>query len=49
MTMWNATLDRKENEVMRALLTLSAGKARFLASPDEGLALMRGKCDEEGL
>ena len=49
MTMWNATLDRKENEVMRALLTLSAGKARYLASPDEGLALMRGKCDEEGL
>ena len=47
--MWNATLDRKENEVMRALLTLSAGKARFLASPDEVLALVRGKCDEEGL
>ena len=44
--MWNATLDRKENEVMRALLTLSAGKARFLASPAEMLAIMRGKCDE---
>ena len=44
--MWNATLDRRENEVMRALLTLSAGKARFLASPAEMLAIMRGKCDE---
>lgn len=47
--MWNATLDRRENDVMRALLTLSAGKARFLASPDEVLALVKIKCDAEGL
>ena len=37
--MWNAALDKRENEVMRALLTLSAGKARFLASPAEVLSL----------
>ena len=47
--MWNAALDRRENEVMCALLTLSAGKARFLASPDEVLALVKGRCDAEGL
>ncbi len=47
--MWNATLDRRENDVMRALLTLSAGKARFLASPDEVLTLLKGKCDVDGL
>lgn len=47
--MWNAALDRTENEVMRALLTLSAGKARFLASPAEMLALVKGRCDEAAL
>ena len=47
--MWNAALDRTENEVMRALLTLSAGKARFLASPAEMLSLVKGRCDEAAL
>ena len=47
--MWNAMLDRRENDVMCALLTLSAGKARFLASPQEVLALVRGRWDDEGL
>ena len=47
--MWNAILDRRENDVMCALLTLSAGKARFLASPQEVLALVRGRWDDEGL
>ena len=42
-------LDRRENDVMCALLTLSAGKARFLASPQEVLALVRGRWDDEGL
>ena len=46
--MWNATLDRRENEVMRALLTLSAGRARFLASPREVIALAKG-VDEAAL
>ena len=47
--MWNAALDRRENDVMRALLTLSAGKARFLASSAEVLALLRGNWDEDAL
>lgn len=46
--MWNATLDRRENEVMRALLTLSAGRARFLAAPGEVIALVKG-VDEAAL
>lgn len=46
--MWNATLDRRENEVMRALLTLSAGRARFLAAPGEVIALAKG-VDEAAL
>lgn len=34
---------------MCALLTLSAGKARFLASPAEVLSLLHGRCDETAL
>lgn len=42
--MANGMLRRaREREVMRALLTLSAGKERFLASPKEIAALMPPK------
>lgn len=47
--MWNAALDRRENEVMQALLTLSSGKTRFLVSPEEVLSLMRVGCDAAAL
>lgn len=47
----NETLNRRENEVMGAIFTLSQGKERFLVSPYEILSLLppRAKFDEEKL
>lgn len=49
--MLNEKLNRRENEVMRAVFTLSAGKERFLAAPYEILSLLPRKAglDEESL
>lgn len=49
--MWSETLNVRESAVMRALLTLSAGRERFLVSPGEVLAVLPGRaaCDEPGL
>lgn len=44
-------LNRRENEVMNAVFTLSAGKERFLVSPYELSAVLpaRGRYDEASL
>ncbi len=49
--MFSETLNRRENEVMCAVYTLSGGKERFLATPYDLLALLsnKGGYDEERL
>lgn len=41
--MISETLNRKENEVMRAVFSLSDGKDRYLASPYELIAVLPAK------
>ncbi len=49
--MINDKLNKRENEVMRAVFSLSLGKERFLAAPCEILAALPSKVriDEESL
>ncbi len=45
--MLNETLSRREEEVMNAVYTLSGGRDRFLATPDEVRALLPPKFSDE--
>lgn len=49
--MWSETLNAREDEVLRVMLALAAGKTRFLAAPCEVLAALSPKrgYDEEKL
>ena len=49
--MFNEKLSRRENEVMRAVYTLSGGRERFLVAPYDMLAVLpsRAGYDEEKL
>ena len=49
--MFNERLNKRENEVMGAVFSLSAGKERFLVAPYELLSALppKGNYDEESL